>query len=239
MTTRGTADIVFCLDASSSMTPCFEGVRGHISSFVDGLGPGGQAAWDLRFDFVAYRDTRGSFPLEPFRSVNSDDLARDLYASNGPSSGLFVKEVAVFRHGLERLNVSGDEASLVGLDFALDFPWRDPRACRRVVVLLTDEPFESGTLQDAQRRVLPDLMSKIEDLRVLLFMVTPPSALYSELAEVDRSEHIEVSSGDGLATVDFHVLLEQLGKSVSASTLQASAPKAVRRALFGQDRWAL
>ena len=37
MSTKGTADVVFCLDASGSMGPCIEGVKSHIASFVDGL----------------------------------------------------------------------------------------------------------------------------------------------------------------------------------------------------------
>ena len=52
--TKGVADVVFCLDASDSMKPCIDGVRTHIGSFLDGLKSDQQRARDVRFDFVAH-----------------------------------------------------------------------------------------------------------------------------------------------------------------------------------------
>jgi hypothetical protein len=37
MSTKGTAAVVFCLDASASMGSCIEGVKSHIAGFVEEL----------------------------------------------------------------------------------------------------------------------------------------------------------------------------------------------------------
>ena len=37
MSTKGTADVIFCLDASGSMGPCIEGVKSHIAGFAEKL----------------------------------------------------------------------------------------------------------------------------------------------------------------------------------------------------------
>jgi hypothetical protein len=51
---RGAADIVFCLDASASMGPVFEGVRRHIGEFLRELDANPQVQWDWRMDFIAH-----------------------------------------------------------------------------------------------------------------------------------------------------------------------------------------
>ena len=51
---RGAADIVFCLDASASMAPVFEGLRAHIHSFLHELDSNPQVRWDWRMDFLAH-----------------------------------------------------------------------------------------------------------------------------------------------------------------------------------------
>jgi len=57
------------------------------------------------------------------------------------------------------------------------------------------------------------------------------------LAMADRSELEQVDGGDGLAGVDYKLLLGQMGKSISSASLQSSKEPAYTRALFGQDTW--
>ena len=236
MTSRGVADFVFCLDASASMAPCFDAVRTHLVSLIEGLGPASQVHWDIRFDFVAYSASElNGQHIFIHRSVFNEDLRTALYLTQ--SGRLFTTDVELLREQLGRVRVSGDEASLVALDFALDMPWRDAAGCHRAVILMTDEPFERGIFQAEQRARLSDLITKIQTLRVMLYMVTPESETFSKLAEVDRCEHVIVDSqGDGLSRVDYRELLSYVGKSVSVSSLQAT-PGRGQRALFGQDRW--
>ena len=241
MSSRGVADIVFCLDASTSMKPCIDGVRQHVVSLIEGLTESSQVRWDARFDFLAYAASEAGqgrcvFRLQSALNEDFDSLHEGLY---GEGSGrFFTDDVGQLKKQLDRVVVSGDEASLVALDSALDFPWRDAAQCHRVVVLMTDEPFERGVFLAEQRERLAELQRKIQELRVMLYMVTPESAVFSRLAEVDRCEHIVVgSTGDGLAQVDFREVLGYIGKSVSAAGQQQAASVQPRRALFGQDRW--
>ncbi len=237
MATRGTADIVFCLDSSASMQPCFDGVRAHLGDFIASLGNTPQTQRDIRFDYVAYCCTQDPVGFMPFQSVCSDNLLSNLYCDPPQQDHLFTTDIDRFRSSLARITPRGDEASLVGLDFALDFPWRPAPKCHRVAIVMTDEPFESGVFQQEQKAVLPALIKKIQTLRVILFLITPESSIYSQLAEVDRCEQIVVPGGDGLASVDFRDVLSYVGKSVSVSTLQTSAIGTAPRGLFRQAEW--
>ena len=251
MTTRGVADVVFCLDASGSMQPCIDGVRRHILDFLSGIKSNAQVSWDLRLDFVAYAANRLTRPLRgpltidvanakhlAHSSVYCAELLGPLYL--GGQGRFFTSDIEVFRAALERVETDGDEASLIALDFALDFPWRDARTCHRAVILMTDEPFESGTRRDQQKATLALLIRKIQQLRVMLFLIAPDSPVYNELAQVDRSEYEVVEGGDGLASVDFERALAYIGKSISVSQLQGSATEEKpSRALFDQTTWRL
>lgn len=236
MTTRGTADVVFCLDASLSMAPCLEGVKTHIGAFIAGLGT--RQAWDLRFELVAYRarqmssDEDGRFYAA---WTGGDDLIGALYG--GQARLLEAGETRV-KEALTRVRPFNDEATLVALDCCLDLPWRLAANCHRVIVAMTDEPLESGMLASAQAARLPELIDKIQRTGVSLFLVAPDSPGYDQLSGAQRSEYYVVAGGDGLVSVDFKDVLSQIGKSVSVSRAQAPPLPSDRRALYGQHRWA-
>lgn len=241
MSTKGVADIVFCLDASDSMTPCFQGVSEHIVDFVAALQSGGpnQGTWDLRLDFVAHQASKtgqGSvlYPMSSVRRAGCE-VIDDLYAPQPDSRNFFTSSLDEFREALRGVETKGDEDPLLALDVALDFPWRDAKACHRVVVLMTDEPVGGGLGKGRTGRI-PDLIQKIQALRVMVFLVTPSCPSFEKLSEVDRCEHYVVGQGGGLADVDFKDILSYIGKSVSVSTGQGEAKRA-DRALFGQDRF--
>jgi hypothetical protein len=237
MSTKGVADIVFCLDASGSMSPCFKGVKDHIGAFVAGLGTSAQVKWDLRFDFVAYNYAlSGNGPAFQCRSVEHRSLLPALYPQ--AKQGLFTADLERFRNALSSVVPDGDESSLVALDCALDFPWREASSCHRIVIMMTDECFETGQELCNERSRLSDLIRKIQDLRVMLFLVAPECEVYSKLSEVDRCEFTVLQGANtGLADVNFKEVLGYIGKSVSVSQLQAPKSIQVERGLFGQGRW--
>ena len=240
MSTKGVADIIFCLDASSSMQPCFDAVRTHISEFVAGLESNQQTKWDWRLDFVAHCASEHSDGFTVFRhqSLYNEELSGPLYWKKGQGGRFFTTNLNEFREGLGRVQVQGDEAPLVALDFCLDFPWRDEKNCHRIVIVMTDEPFETGASQKMQGEHLPMLIDKIQRLRVMLFIVAPESQVFDELASVDKSEYEVVDdTGNGLSRVDFKKILSYIGKSLSVQTTQFSKAESVPRGLFGQENW--
>jgi len=236
---RGVADIVFCLDASDSMSPCFEQVRSHLGDFISSLSRPGQSSWDLRFDFVAHSCSQDG-KVHRLASARSRSLVGDLYGQGQSSDRFFTKDVGELKTALGGITTAGNEATLLGLDFALDFPWREAAACHRVVILMTDEPFETGAIQAEQLAVLTKLIGKIQTLKVMLYLVTPESQVFSSLSEVDRCEHWVVDGqGNGLASADFKEVFSFIGKSVSVSQDQTrkQGTSLAPRALFGQDCW--
>jgi hypothetical protein len=233
---RGTADVIFCLDSSSSMSPAFDAVRQHVLAFVEGLKSDGQVAWDLRFDFVSHATSRsGGGVVHRHSSLHERSLHAALYGSNA-GGRFFTADVEEFRKGLSGLVAQGDEANLIALDFCLDFPWRRNADCHRIVILLTDETLETGLELDLQRRKIPELIAKIHALGVRLFLIGPDSTGYDLLSAANGSEYDVVPEGHGLARADFAKVLKQIGRSVSASRTQAIRSE-VDRGLFGQLSW--
>src|SRR3954463_11693835 len=120
-TTKRTADVVFCLDASNSMQPALDGVRGHLGDFVAGLKTSAQAAWDVRMDFLAYLASNvqdGAVFSQDSLRLSGLDLIQRLYGSaqQGPSLSFFTNNVDEFESSLARIKPAGDEAPLVSLD---------------------------------------------------------------------------------------------------------------------------
>jgi len=241
MSTRGVADVVFVVDASASMRPCIDALRQNIMSFVAGLDGPNAGSFDLRLEFVALKvdPERATYIVD---SSGGEGLWERLYskgsnsAASAPGCWSTPRD---FVKALEGITVGADEDSLMALDFALDLPWRKVAGCHRVAVLLTDEPPETGFMPNERKAMAGELVRKINDLRVKLFMVGPYSATLAELQAADGADFIEISDSDvgrGLASVNFRKILDAIAKSISVSSLQ-HAPKPVKRALFGQDGW--
>lgn len=240
MSTKGIVDLVFCLDASHSMQPCVDALREHFVAFVGGLEDGARAAQqtvDWRVDFLAHAadEHGGVYKTTTLRTAGVSTI-QALYPRPNPSQ-FFTTDLNEFRRTLGAVEVAGDEATLWALDTALDFPWRPRHGCHRVVVCLTDEPFETGADIDLQLAKLPALQDKIQRLGVMLFLVAPESKAFSRLAMVDKSEYEVVDvTGDGLRHVPFDKILAYMGKSVSMSSASGGDDSGVKRALYGQDK---
>jgi len=238
-TTKGIVDVIFCLDASGSMAPCIDGVRGNISALLDGLVGDENRKIDWRLDFLAHScDETGTLIRSSSLRRQGLELIGALYGQKSDPGAFFTTDSAELRVGLNSVNVYGDEAILVALDMCLDYPWRPRECCHRVVVLLTDEPLESNAEAKSQRKMIGSLIDKIHDLGVLLFLVGPESAGFNELAEADKSQYQRVGqASDGLGSLNFGRVLSHIGKSVSVSALQGTPDKLIKKALFGQDGW--
>ena len=233
------ADIVFCIDASGSMRPCIDGVRANVRQFLDGISSAAQMPWDLRFDFLAHQcseEPGGEFVTGLYTTELANMRAiKSLYTQSG--TGLFTTNVNTFSQALSTVPVEGDECTLMALDMCLDFPWRTASGCRRIVILLTDEPIESGAWLDKSRKLLPKVIDKIHQLKVMLFMMSPASDIMERLSAVDKAIWREVSTGEGLGEVDLAQVLQDISKSISKSQRPLGTIPEVSRALFGQDRW--
>lgn len=242
MAGRQTADIVFCMDASASMRPAFDGVRDHVMALSDALKGDANTAWDVRYEFVAY-STRNKGAYCTLKTVNLDTkgVLDSVYRSGANASsgvGLFTNKVEVFKSALSSVACNGDEAPAFALDVAADFPFRPASSCHRVIVLMTDEPMEHGTNIQAMREHLEDIAVKIQDRKIALYMVTPASNMYDLLSQIDRCEWTVVTDGEkGLADMNFDKLLSGIGKSVSVSSMQSIDKPIIPAPLYNEPNW--
>ncbi len=223
MAGRNCADIVFCIDASGSMKPCIDAVRDNIEKLLEALQADVQTTWDVRFDFLAFHDSKDG--VHWYRSVTMPACPLiDAIYKNGDKGGLFTKDLAAFKAGLREIEVEGEEEQLLALDIAMDYPWRPSDGCHRVVVLLTDEPVETGVFVEEQTAKIDALISKVMDKRIKLFVVAPESEGFYRLSSADRCEYDDSGAErGGLRNVDFSKMMTAIGKSVSVAQTYAGA----------------
>jgi len=225
-----TVEVVFVVDASESMRPCFEGLARNLDQIVKPLQG---FNFKVRLGLVAMSlgksDTGG-------RIVRTVTLAGDEATIYQSSPDLFTEDGAIFSAKLRSLELSGDENHLIALDCALDFPFGPMATTRRVVALFSDERIEDGMITEAEAGKVGDLVTKIMGRRIQFFAALPNSPLLEQLATADCCQIEPVQGGDGLASVNFNKLLTQMAKSISGTSLQG-AEERYTKALFGQDAW--
>ena len=239
MAGRETADIVFCIDASSSMASAIDGVKKNIKKLVDSLESTPNTTWDVRFDFLAYSNVgvEPNYRLESVK-INGKDLLNEVYAGDLKSgSKLFTSDVEEFKNALNNIRVEGDETTIPALDIAADFPFRDASTCHRAIVLLTDEVIDTGCYKSKSREKLMDLAQKLQNRKIALYMVTPNCDEFDTLSQVDRCEW-NICTSDGMEDIDFSKLMQRIGRSVSMSQTQGTSkiddsPKP----LFNESKW--
>lgn len=237
-------DIVFVLDASHSMKPCFSALCQHMRSI---LAPMQGYVNQIRFGLViqsAVKDEQGIVFFHGSLPAIGGDLLNALYSDNANQSPLqpnleafFTIDAAKLTEALDAVEVRGDEEMLLALDVALDFPFGELSNTKRVVALFSDEKLEDGITKGAYSEKIPELIEKIHQRKIKLFAALPGSESAWRLAEADQSEIEEVEDGGGLQNVDFAKLLSQMGKSISGSSLQAVREPEFQRAIFDQDKW--
>lgn len=229
-------DVVFVIDASDSMSPCIESVVSNIGNMLAELG---KANFHARLDAVIH-NVPGEHVFY-IASVNThmhggrltDGLYRD-----APQT-FFTEDVSVFSDCLKTIKVEGDEDMLLALDCALDFPFGPAKNTQRVVVLLSDEPFETNYQfdlhKDEYEAKASEMIDKIHDRHISLYMVMPSSNIAQTLAEADRADYAILQQGDvGLKSFDFSRFFSQLGKTISVTTAQQSHEKPYKKSIMGQ-----
>jgi len=234
-------DLVFVIDASDSMQPCFDALRAHLNEVVQPM-QGNSAT--VRFGLIS--QSAGSVAGQPiydhqFLFGAGSGAIKRLYQKSpndpDPRNEFFTTDPKKFTAALAGVKPQGNEEMLVALDIAADFPFGPLSNTKRVIALFSDEPFEGGISKDAMNSKIPALSKKIMDRHIQLFVAIPDSPAIQELAMVDRSEVELVDGGNGLKSVDFKRLLTQIGKSISISSVQATGEPPYQRAIFGQDTW--
>jgi uncharacterized protein involved in tellurium resistance len=234
-------DLVFVIDASDSMQPCFDALRTHLNQLIQ---PMQGYVSTVRFGLVAQSagSVRGEAIYDhQFLCGSGMDAIKKLYQKGAndpdPRNEFFTADPKTFASSLAALKPQGNEEMLVALDVAADFPFGPLSKTKRVIALFSDEPFEGGISKDTLNSKIPALSKKLMDRHIQLFVAIPDSPAIQELAMVDRSEVELVDGGNGLKGVDFRQLLAQMGKSISGSSMQSIGEPPYQRAIFGQDSW--
>ncbi len=234
-------DLVFAIDASESMQPCFDALRTHLDKVIQ---PMQGYVSKVRFGLIAQSagSVRGQAIYDhQFLCGAGAEAIKKLYQKGpndpDPRDEFFTTDAKKFAGALAALKPQGNEEMLIALDIAADFPFGPLSNTKRVIALFSDEPFEGGISKDALNSKIPALSKKLMDRHIQLFIAIPDSPAIQELAMVDRSEVELVDGGNGLKGVDFKQLLGQMGKSISGSSLQAVGEPTYQRAIFGQDLW--
>ena len=225
-----TVELVFVLDASESMRPCFEGLANNLQQVVNPLQTLGLK---VRLGFIAMRvgNATGGGGVIATASINSASDPIALIASGDP--GLFTEDNALFSSKMRALELGGDEHQLLALDCALDFPFGPMVNTRRVVAMFSDEKIEDGFSGAAVVEKIPAIVTKIMARRIQFFAALPSSPALEALGSADCAQIEPVQGGEGLASVNFSKLLGQMAKSISCASLQAG-PENYQKGLFGQ-----
>lgn len=251
------ADVVFVIDASDSMKPCFDKLRNSLKSFIQ---PFREEGFDsLRLGLLAYNagPSNGHWVYR-HTCVNGDDPnnMKILYGDDEDAKeALFTRagdpDVDGFCRRLDGITCCADENSPLALDCAADFPFEPLCSARRVIVMFTDEKFETGVLKNdpigQNCSVFERVMKKIEKRHITLYLFAPNCEATEVAAEFPRvylrevPAFVEGQNGrtDTWDHIDFEKVLEGIGRSVSGSVLQVVDEGPFDKAVYGQDKWKL
>lgn len=253
------ADVLFVVDASDSMKPCFDQLRNSIKKFVQPFKEEGFSS--LRLGLLAYnagpnngkwvyRNTfiNGDAP-ENMNILygNDDDALETLFTRSGDG---FV-DIETFCNRLDSVTCCADENTPLALDCAGDFPFDPICNTRRIIVLFTDEKLEDGVLKNEALgencSILDKVMNKITNQRhITLYYFGPQCEGAEVISEYPRvivknvKDYAERREGEDVwAEIDFEAVLEGMAKNISKSVLQVVDEGDYDRAVYGQDKWDL
>lgn len=228
-----TVEIVFVIDASTSMKPFFVGLANNLDSF---LKPLQGFNFKIRLGLLTLKVARSS---DGGSVIYATTLAENDYRTiYQDAKNLFTESPDEFLRSLRDVDLNGEESNLIALDMALDFPFGALSSTRRVVAIFSDEKIEDGAIDASHIQNIPKLIKKLADRRIRLFGAMPTSEALEVLGSADGSQIQVVESGNGLSKLDFEKLLGQIAKSISVTSLQGDESE-YERALFGQDQWGI
>lgn len=235
MAGRQTADIVFCIDTSTSMDSAIQGVKNNVKALVKSLESDLQNSWDVRVDFLANSSLgNGRLTLQTV-NCKGKDVLDEVYKGGLQGSNLFTKDLDKFIAEVDSLNTICDEANILALDIATDFPFRDASNCHRAIILMTDENVDGGDFVGLSRSKINELAKKLQEKRIALYLITPDCDVYDFLSQCDKAEWTVTEDFDKL---DFTKLLQSIGKSISVSQTAAVSKRDDRpKPLFNESSW--
>jgi uncharacterized protein involved in tellurium resistance len=231
-------DILFVIDASDSMSPCFQKLRDNLRRFIMPLN---QASFSIRFGLLAYNaggDGRQAIYEHTFIAGNAPNLVKGLYASNPDAGKYFTSDANQFLRSLDSVRTQGDENTPLALDIASDFPFATPDESRRVIALFSNEKLETGILENEPLEKFPQVLQKIAKRKISLYAYLPASNAAAMMTRLPKSIITSVEEGANCwDKVDFGQMLEQMGKSISVSSLQMTREPEYQKAVYGQNAW--
>ncbi|MBE6372453.1 MAG: VWA domain-containing protein [Lentisphaerae bacterium] len=231
-------DILFVVDASDSMSPCFQKLRDNLRRFIQPLN---QASFEIRYGLLAYNagaDGRNAIYEHTFIGGNDPSLVKGLYSPQVNTDKYFTSDANKFLTALESVRTQGDENTLLALDTAADFPFRTPDESRRVIALFTNEKLEDGILENEPLAKFPQVLQKIAKRKISLYAYLPTSDSAALLTRLPKTFVKSVGEGaDCWDHIDFGQILEQMGKSISQSSLQMTREPDYQKAVYGQNTW--
>jgi len=234
-------DLVLVVDTSDSMKHCINELRAHLDALIS---PMQGNISKVRYGLVGLSASKNSGNISYMVNFIKGPMVPGTYDpyhfgpnDPDPRNQFFTENAQEMKAALATLTPTGDEDMLLALDFAADMPFGPISNTKRVIALFSDEPFEQGVSGRDDFDKIPLLCQKFMARHIQLFAAIPEGHAAKELAETDRSEIEFVDGGDGLKSVDFTKLFAQMGKSISASTIQAVSEPEYQRALFEQDKW--
>ncbi len=234
-------DVLFVIDASDSMTPCFNKLRDNIRSFVTPLQ---QASFSIRYGLLAYCCGRsGNSNVFNHTTLDGEDVLSRLYnKQNVDSDFFFTSDLNRFLTSLANIQTMGDENTPLALDIAADFPFAPVDETRRVIALFSDEKLETGIWgnelpfkDDKFKSVVKKLMTR--KISVYSFFPYSEQVSQSQFERLPRSFYTSVDEGVKWENMDFSRLLEGMGKSISASSLQTSKENPYEISIYGAKDW--
>lgn len=231
-------DILFVVDASNSMSACFQQLRANLRSFI---APLDQASFEIRYGLLAHH--AGLSDGNPaydniFIGGNDTSLVTGLYSPQIDTDKYFTRDAGKFLRALESVRPGGDEDSFLALDIAADFPFEEISESRRVIAFFSDEKLEDGIRGTAPLAKFQSVLQKIAQRKISLYAYLPASNASAMMMRLPKSIIKSVEEGDGCWDhLDFGQMLEQMGKSISVSTLQMVSEPAYQKAIYGQDTW--
>lgn len=201
------ADIMFCIDNSSSMQDCIDGVRDSVNGFVASLEKGeqGYSPVDWEIGLLTYSNYE-------FRFVNLSN------------------ETTNFKRVIDR-KVKGDEFTPGAIDYTISQTnWRE--GAQRIIVVFTDERLQCGrseTNAGNGAKSYDQLLKKIVDSHIQIIFYGPNCPYYNRFQVCPKSEVNIVSSFSGIS---FDELMKRLAITVSSGNAFAGKDSVVKEMVY-------
>jgi uncharacterized protein YegL len=190
-TSKNKVDIVFVIDNSGSMGDVIEGVKNHITIFVNSLEQNASNKVDYRIGFVMH---------------GNDKILVKRFTDSAAEFQQAIIETKQYKTGW-------NEFGLPAIDIAADFPWDEKR--HKFIIIFTDESTEGGHDPQFQLSKFDLLLSKLETLRTKIYYLGVDAEDYRRFKEVPGTYY---EPNDTFDHVDFSELLNKIGKSVSQAS---------------------